>query len=64
MKKALLAVLLFLSVHATQAQEAITPYRSVFLELGGAGMAYSFNYDFRFDQSRMDSWGMRLGAGG
>ena len=64
MKKALLAVLLFISVHATQAQEAITPYRSVFLELGGAGMAYSFNYDFRFDQSRMDSWGMRVGAGG
>ncbi|MCU0399422.1 MAG: hypothetical protein MUE75_00220 [Algoriphagus sp.] len=64
MKKVLLGMLLFFSALGIQAQETVTPHRSVFLELGGAGMAYSFNYDFRFDQSRMDSWGMRVGAGG
>lgn len=40
------------------------PSRSVFVELGGPGLVYSFNYDFRFDKDRMDSWGMRVGAGG
>jgi hypothetical protein len=40
------------------------PTRSVFVELGGPGLVYSFNYDFRFDKDRMDSWGMRVGAGG
>lgn len=27
-------------------------------------MVYSFNYDFRFDKNKLDSWGMRVGAGG
>ncbi|WP_232825671.1 hypothetical protein [Algoriphagus litoralis] len=63
MKKTLtLLVLLFIGFKAT-AQDKL-PTRSVFLELGGAGLPYSFNYDFRFDKERMDSWGMRVGAGG
>src|SRR5690606_17987724 len=37
---------------------------SIYAELGGAGLAYSFNYDFRFDKSNINSWGMRVGAGG
>jgi hypothetical protein len=56
----LILVLLSLSIHA----QDVLPTRSVFVELGGAGLPYSFNYDFRFDKERMDSWGMRLGAGG
>lgn len=46
------------------AQDKKVPHQSVFVELGGSGLAYSFNYDFRFDDSRMDSWGMRVGVGG
>jgi hypothetical protein len=38
--------------------------QSVYLELGGAGLAYSFNYDFRFNKEDINSWGMRVGAGG
>ncbi len=38
--------------------------QSVYVELGGAGLPYSFNYDFRFDKTKVDSWGMRIGAGG
>jgi hypothetical protein len=40
------------------------PTQSVFVELGGPGLVYSFNYDFRFDKDRLDSWGLRMGAGG
>ncbi|WP_373493932.1 hypothetical protein [Aquiflexum sp.] len=40
------------------------PTQSVFVELGGPGLVYSFNYDFRFDKDRLDSWGLRVGAGG
>nr|MBI1229934.1 hypothetical protein [Cytophagales bacterium] len=40
------------------------PTQSIYAELGGAGLAYSFNYDFRFDKSDINSWGMRIGAGG
>ena len=40
------------------------PSQSIYAELGGAGLAYSFNYDFRFDKSDINSWGMRIGAGG
>lgn len=64
MKKALLILFILTLGIKSHAQENVTPYRSVYLELGGAGLAYSFNYDFRFDKSRMDSWGMRIGAGG
>ncbi len=41
-----------------------TPIQSVYVEIGGAGLAYSFNYDFRFDKEDINSWGMRVGAGG
>lgn len=63
MKKTLIALVLFCLVLSVKAQDAL-PTRSVYLELGGAGLPYSFNYDFRFDKERMDSWGMRVGAGG
>lgn len=46
----------------TQAQQEGT--QSVYVELGGAGLAYSFNYDFRFNKEDINSWGMRVGAGG
>ncbi|WP_026952645.1 hypothetical protein [Algoriphagus mannitolivorans] len=57
---------LLVSLMAFQAfsQEEKLPSQSLFLELGGAGLPYSFNYDFRFDKTKMDSWGMRIGLGG
>jgi len=36
--------------------------RTVFIELGGAGLALTLNYDARFGQTR-DKWGYRVGAG-
>lgn len=63
MKKILIVTFLIcfgcLSVNA---QEPAT--QSVYVELGGSGLPYSINYDFRFDKQRIDSWGMRMGAGG
>ncbi|KEO74116.1 hypothetical protein [Anditalea andensis] len=50
-------------VFTATAQEKI-PTQSVYVELGGAGLPFSFNYDFRFDKEKVDSWGMRVGAGG
>jgi hypothetical protein len=66
MKRVTLLILLLVSSHFVMAQESeIKPAtQSVFVELGGAGLPYSFNYDFRFDKTRMDSWGMRVGFGG
>lgn len=65
MKKLLTLVLILFSVQFLHAQETESlPTQSVFVELGGAGLPYSFNYDFRFDKTKMDSWGMRVGAGG
>ncbi len=66
MKKLLPLVLMLFSVQFLQAQETsiALPTQSVYVELGGAGLPYSFNYDFRFDKTKMDSWGMRVGAGG
>lgn len=63
MKKILITLVLFCLVLSVKAQDKL-PTQSVYLELGGAGLPYSFNYDFRFDKERMDSWGMRIGAGG
>lgn len=57
-------IILLLAYQTTLAQETKLPTNSVYLELGGAGLPYSFNYDFRFDKTRMDSWGMRVGLGG
>ncbi|TDQ19168.1 hypothetical protein DFQ04_0985 [Algoriphagus boseongensis] len=64
MKKLFLILISFCLGSLSMAQETTVPYRSIFVELGGAGLPYSFNYDFRFDKTRMDSWGMRVGMGG
>ncbi len=65
MKKLLTLLLMLFSVQFLHAQETSKlPTQSVYVELGGAGLPYSFNYDFRFDKTKMDSWGMRVGAGG
>ena len=64
MKKLIVLLLFWAVVVTAAAQDQKVPHRTVFLELGGAGLAYSFNYDFRFDSTRMDSWGLRIGAGG
>lgn len=45
-----------------QAQGEAT--RSVFVEVGGASLVYSFNYDVRFDKENLNSWGIRMGIGG
>jgi hypothetical protein len=63
-KLALAVVFLFGSLASFAQDQPVVPTRSVFVELGGSGLAYSFNYDFRFDKTRIDSWGMRVGAGG
>jgi len=54
---------LFFTAAYSFAQEKL-PTQAVYVELGGAGLPFSFNYDFRFDKDRLDSWGMRVGAGG
>ena len=64
MKKLFAILMLLISTRPLIAQEDLLPTKSVFLELGGAGLPYSFNYDFRFNKERMDSWGMRIGVGG
>lgn len=63
MKKFLLIFLIGVMPFAVSAQEKPVT-QSIYLELGGAGLPYSFNYDFRFDKEKIDSWGMRIGAGG
>ena len=66
MKRVILGIVLLISSQFAMAQEADTklPTQSVYVELGGAGLPYSFNYDLRFDKTRMESWGMRVGFGG
>ncbi|UZD23814.1 hypothetical protein PBT90_10480 [Algoriphagus halophytocola] len=66
MKTTLLALLLCFFSFAlfAQGEESLPPTKSIYVELGGAGLPYSFNYDFRFDQTKVDSWGMRVGFGG
>lgn len=54
--------LIFLLQFSVSAQ--VPGSQSVYVELGGAGLVYSFNYDFRFDKNNINSWGMRMGAGG
>lgn len=60
--KKLLVVFFMFSIVKAQAQGEAT--RSVFVEIGGPSLVYSFNYDFRFDKEKLDAWGMRVGAGG
>jgi hypothetical protein len=64
MQKLLFSFILFFSFLSVRGQDYVVPTRSVFIELGGAGLPYSFNYDFRFNKDRIDTWGMRVGAGG
>ncbi|MCR8558191.1 hypothetical protein KXD93_11080 [Mucilaginibacter sp. BJC16-A38] len=45
----------------TTVESFIKP-KTVFLELGGPGLALTFNYDTRFADAR-DKWGYRVGAG-
>jgi len=40
----------------------LTKPKTVFLEVGGPGLALTVNYDTRFGDSR-DKWGYRVGAG-
>lgn len=67
MKKILvfyLAIFLGLLNQVYAQEEELPKTKSIYVELGGAGLPYSFNYDFRFDKSRLDSWGLRVGIGG
>jgi hypothetical protein len=41
---------------------AVDRPRTVFLEVGGPGLALTINYDSRFGKTR-DKWGYRIGAG-
>ncbi len=64
MKRVFLCLLMALGcVNLVKSQDFV-PYRSVYVELGGPGLPYSFNYDFRFNPQDIQSWGMRIGAGG
>ncbi|MDO9550859.1 MULTISPECIES: hypothetical protein [Rhodonellum] len=63
MKKIAFALLIFVLSFPSMAQEKM-PTQSVFVELGGAGLIYSFNYEFRFNKENLESWGLRVGAGG
>jgi len=61
--KIILAIsLIVLATYGVHAQG--DPTRSVFVEIGGPSLVYSFNYDFRFDKENLNSWGLRVGAGG
>ena len=40
-----------------------TRKKSVFVELGGNGVAFSSNFDIRLKPDRHDGWGIRAGAG-
>lgn len=65
MKRFILGLLLLISTQLVHAQEDTKlATQSIYMELGGPGLPYSFNYDFRFDKTRIDSWGMRVGFGG
>ncbi len=65
MKKFLIIALWLLPLYHVLAQESFKiPYQAAYFEVGGAGLIYTFNYDFRFDKSNLDSWGMKVGAGG
>ncbi len=58
-------ILFFICLSAiAQSEEYKVPSKSIYVELGGAGLPYSFNYDFRFDPSKIEGWGMRVGLGG
>lgn len=64
MRQILIIFLTCASFITAKAQDVQIPTRSVYFELGGAGLIYTFNYDFRFDKTKTEGWGMRGGAGG
>nr|MBI1232532.1 hypothetical protein [Cytophagales bacterium] len=65
MKKLFLILFILLPMGAIHAQDAYkVTHQAAYFEVGGAGLIYTFNYDFRFDKSRLDTWGMKVGAGG
>lgn len=65
MKNLLFFIFLFSSIQVAKSQNKdLIPSRSIYIELGGPGLPYSINYDFRFDKTKIDSWGMRAGVGG
>ena len=63
----LLGTLLTLSGFA-QYERPVATYtghnKAIFLELGGSGLLYSFNYDQRLQRGRQDGMGFRVGIGG
>lgn len=65
MKKIFVFALVLVPLFHSLAQESSdVSYQAAYFEVGGAGLIYTFNYDFRFDKTQMDSWGMKVGAGG
>ena len=51
------------TVFIKQAPASIISNRSLFLEVGGPGLAISLNYDKRFSDDKRDGWGFRIGTG-
>jgi hypothetical protein len=66
MKYLFTSILMLFVLFGANAQdiESKVPTKAVYVELGGPGMFYSFNYDFRFDKTKVEGWGMRVGLGG
>jgi hypothetical protein len=66
MKYLFTSIVMILVLFGANAQnlESRVPTQAVYVELGGPGLPYSFNYDFRFDKTKMEGWGMRVGLGG
>src|SRR5690554_5779451 len=60
----ILFVISFVMLVAFGVRAQDDPTRSVFVEVGGPSLVYSFNYDFRFDKRNLASWGLRVGVGG
>lgn len=68
MKNLLLSLIITAAFGAVEAQSAydVQPVttNSFYLELGGQGFLYTFNYDLRLDRSHVDGLGFRMGMGG
>lgn len=48
-----------------ESYNANLPYnKAIYLELGGNGLLYSFNYDMRLNRGRQDGIGFKIGVGG
>lgn len=56
MKKIFVIALVLAPLFHSLAQvSSDVPYRAAYFEAGGAGLIYTFNYDFRFDKTQVDS---------